>query len=150
MLVNDDFTPRDFVVAALKAEFGMGEERAYKVMIMAPVYQRDIAEGQSGDRPRPQIRLSADVHDRTGGVRGGMPAGRTPRAPLLPFPSTYSRCALVNAGKGFLPRKGGDRARLCPGLKLLACGSSLPGPYRPGLPVLPGLRARAFCSAGSS
>ena len=52
ILINDDYTPRDFVTAVLKAEFGMGEERAYKVMITAhkrgvcvvAVYQRDVAE----------------------------------------------------------------------------------------------------------
>jgi len=52
ILINDDYTPRDFVVAVLKAEFGMGEERAYKVMVTAhkrgvcvvAVYQRDVAE----------------------------------------------------------------------------------------------------------
>ena len=29
MLVNDDFTPREFVVAVLKAEFRMNEDQAY-------------------------------------------------------------------------------------------------------------------------
>ncbi len=28
MLVNDDFTPREFVVRVLKAEFRLGEEQA--------------------------------------------------------------------------------------------------------------------------
>ncbi len=52
ILINDDYTPRDFVTAVLKAEFCMGEDRAYKVMITAhkrgvcvvAVYQRDVAE----------------------------------------------------------------------------------------------------------
>ncbi|MEM8811687.1 MAG: ATP-dependent Clp protease adapter ClpS [Pseudomonadota bacterium] len=52
ILVNDDFTPRDFVVAVLKAVFGMGREQAYRVMYTAhskgtcvvAVYARDIAE----------------------------------------------------------------------------------------------------------
>ena len=52
ILVNDDFTPREFVVRVLKAEFGMSEDQAYKVMITAhrrgvcvvAVYARDIAE----------------------------------------------------------------------------------------------------------
>ena len=52
ILVNDDFTPREFVVIVLKAEFRMSEEQAYRVMITAhrrgvcvvAVYQRDIAE----------------------------------------------------------------------------------------------------------
>lgn len=52
ILVNDDFTPRDFVVRVLKAEFRMGEEQAAKVMLTAhqrgvcvvAVFARDIAE----------------------------------------------------------------------------------------------------------
>lgn len=52
ILVNDDFTPREFVVMVLKAEFRMGEDQAYRVMITAhrrgacvvAVYARDVAE----------------------------------------------------------------------------------------------------------
>ena len=52
ILLNDDYTPRDFVVMVLKAEFAMSAERAYKVMITAhrrgvcviAVYPRDVAE----------------------------------------------------------------------------------------------------------
>ena len=52
ILVNDDYTPREFVVMILKGEFRMTEEEAYKVMITAhrrgvcvvAVYARDIAE----------------------------------------------------------------------------------------------------------
>ena len=52
ILINDDFTPRGFVVRVLRAEFGMGEERARQVMSTAHqkgacvvgVYTREIAE----------------------------------------------------------------------------------------------------------
>ena len=52
LLLNDDYTPREFVVAVLKAVFKMGEDQAYRVMITAhrqgscvvAVYTRDIAE----------------------------------------------------------------------------------------------------------
>jgi ATP-dependent Clp protease adaptor protein ClpS len=52
ILLNDDFTPRDFVVLVLKQVFGMRPERAYGVMLTAhqkgccvvAVYTRDIAE----------------------------------------------------------------------------------------------------------
>jgi ATP-dependent Clp protease adaptor protein ClpS len=52
ILVNDDYTPREFVVTVLKAEFRMNEEQAYRVMITAhkrgvcvvAVYARDVAE----------------------------------------------------------------------------------------------------------
>ncbi len=52
ILVNDDFTPREFVVVVLKAVFGISEDQALRVMITAhqrgvcvvSVYPRDIAE----------------------------------------------------------------------------------------------------------
>lgn len=52
ILLNDDYTPREFVVRVLKAEFGMGESRAQRVMMTAhtrgvcvvAVYTKDVAE----------------------------------------------------------------------------------------------------------
>ncbi len=52
ILVNDDYTPREFVVMVLKAVFRMGEETGYRVMLTAHrmgtavvvVCARDIAE----------------------------------------------------------------------------------------------------------
>ncbi|HEV7251787.1 MAG TPA: ATP-dependent Clp protease adapter ClpS [Mesorhizobium sp.] len=52
ILVNDDFTPREFVVRVLKAEFRMSEDQAHKVMITAhrrgvcvvAVFTKDVAE----------------------------------------------------------------------------------------------------------
>ena len=52
ILVNDDFTPREFVVSVLKAEFRMTEDQAHKVMITAhrrgvcvvAVFTKDVAE----------------------------------------------------------------------------------------------------------
>ena len=52
ILVNDDYTPREFVVTVLKGEFRMSEDQAYKVMITAhrrgvcvvAVYTKDVAE----------------------------------------------------------------------------------------------------------
>jgi ATP-dependent Clp protease adaptor protein ClpS len=52
ILLNDDFTPREFVVTVLKAEFGVGEDLANKIMITAHrrgvcvvgVFQKDVAE----------------------------------------------------------------------------------------------------------
>ncbi len=52
ILLNDDYTPREFVVQVLKAVFRMGAERAYQVMVTAhrkgacviAVYTRDVAE----------------------------------------------------------------------------------------------------------
>jgi len=52
ILINDDFTPREFVTMVLKAEFRMTEDQAYKVMITAhklgacvvAVFTKDVAE----------------------------------------------------------------------------------------------------------
>jgi ATP-dependent Clp protease adaptor protein ClpS len=52
ILINDDFTPREFVISVLKAEFRMSEDQAYPVMMTAhrrgacvvAVYARDVAE----------------------------------------------------------------------------------------------------------
>ncbi|HEY4199754.1 MAG TPA: ATP-dependent Clp protease adapter ClpS [Devosiaceae bacterium] len=52
ILINDDYTPRDFVVRVLKAEFRMTEDQAHRVMITAhtkgacvvAVYTKEIAE----------------------------------------------------------------------------------------------------------
>jgi ATP-dependent Clp protease adaptor protein ClpS len=52
ILINDDFTPREFVTMILKAEFRMTEDQAYKVMITAhklgacvvAVFTKDVAE----------------------------------------------------------------------------------------------------------
>jgi ATP-dependent Clp protease adaptor protein ClpS len=52
ILLNDDFTPREFVVMVLKAVFRMNEDAAYNVMMTAhrkgacviAVYAKDVAE----------------------------------------------------------------------------------------------------------
>ena len=55
ILLNDDYTPREFVVTVLKAEFRMSEEQAHRVMMTAhrrgacvvAVFTRDIAEAKA-------------------------------------------------------------------------------------------------------
>jgi ATP-dependent Clp protease adaptor protein ClpS len=52
ILLNDDYTPREFVVMILKAEFRMNADQAYRVMMTAhrrgvcvvAVYTKDVAE----------------------------------------------------------------------------------------------------------
>ena len=52
ILLNDDFTPREFVVQVLKAVFRMNAEQAYQVMMTAhrkgacviAVFTRDVAD----------------------------------------------------------------------------------------------------------
>jgi ATP-dependent Clp protease adaptor protein ClpS len=52
ILLNDDYTPREFVVIVLKAVFRMNEDQAYNVMMTAhrrgacviAVYTKDVAD----------------------------------------------------------------------------------------------------------
>ena len=52
ILVNDDFTPREFVVRVLKAEFRLNADQAQRIMITAhqrgvcvvAVFTKDVAE----------------------------------------------------------------------------------------------------------
>lgn len=52
ILLNDDYTPREFVVLVLKAEFRVTEDQAYRIMMTAhqrgacvvTVYTREVAE----------------------------------------------------------------------------------------------------------
>jgi ATP-dependent Clp protease adaptor protein ClpS len=52
ILLNDDYTPREFVVEVLKAVFRMNESEAYRVMITAhqkgtcviAVFTKDVAD----------------------------------------------------------------------------------------------------------
>jgi ATP-dependent Clp protease adaptor protein ClpS len=55
ILVNDDYTPREFVVMVLKSVFRMSEDQAMRVMITAhrrgtcvvAVYTKDVAEAKA-------------------------------------------------------------------------------------------------------
>ena len=55
ILLNDDYTPREFVVMVLKAEFRMNEEHANQVMLTAhrrgvcvvAVFTKDVAESKA-------------------------------------------------------------------------------------------------------
>src|SRR3569833_4320902 len=55
ILVNDDYTPREFVVTVLKAEFRITEDQAHRVMITAhrrgvcvvAVYTKEVAEAKA-------------------------------------------------------------------------------------------------------
>jgi ATP-dependent Clp protease adaptor protein ClpS len=55
ILLNDDYTPREFVVKVLKAVFRMNEDQAMRVMMTAhrrgacvvAVYTRDVAESKA-------------------------------------------------------------------------------------------------------
>ena len=55
ILLNDDYTPREFVVGVLKAVFLMSEDQAHRVMMTAhrrgvcvvAVYIKDVAESKA-------------------------------------------------------------------------------------------------------
>ena len=55
ILVNDDFTPREFVVMVLKGEFRLSEDQALRVMMTAhqrgvcvvAVFTKDVAEAKA-------------------------------------------------------------------------------------------------------
>ena len=57
ILLNDDYTPRQFVVTVLKAVFRMSEEQANRVMMTAhqrgacvvAVFTRDVAESKASE-----------------------------------------------------------------------------------------------------
>ena len=55
LLLNDDYTPREFVVAVLRAVFRTSEDEAYNIMMTAhqkglcvvAVYTREVAEAKA-------------------------------------------------------------------------------------------------------
>lgn len=65
VLLNDDFTPMDFVVDVLKIFFNMDEEKATQIMLLVHtqgkatcgVYTRDVAETKAE-----QVTLFAQEH----------------------------------------------------------------------------------------
>ena len=79
ILLNDDYTPREFVVMVLKAEFRLSEDQAYRVMMTAhrlgvcvvAEFERDVAEIEGDARHRHGARQgpSPDLHHRAGGVK---------------------------------------------------------------------------------
>ena len=57
ILLNDDYTPREFVIAVLRAVFAMSEDQAYRVMMTAhqkgacvvAVFTKDVAETKASE-----------------------------------------------------------------------------------------------------
>jgi len=79
ILLNDDYTPREFVVLVLKAVFRMNADQARRVMITAhtkgvcviAVYTRDVAETKAKEATElgKSKGLSAVLHDGAGRIR---------------------------------------------------------------------------------
>ena len=59
ILLNDDFTPREFVITVLKMVFRMSKDQAYRIMMTAhrrgvcvvAVYTKDVAESKATRSP---------------------------------------------------------------------------------------------------
>ena len=57
ILLNDDYTPRDFVTTVLKAIFRVSDDQAYRIMMTAhrlgasvvAVYTKDVAETKASE-----------------------------------------------------------------------------------------------------
>ena len=60
ILLNDDYTPREFVVAVLKGVFRMNEDQAYRVMMTAhkrgvcvvAVFTKDVGKRRRPKEPK--------------------------------------------------------------------------------------------------
>jgi len=73
ILVNDDYTPREFVVVVLKGIFHMSEDQAFRVMITAhqkgvcvvAVYTREIAETKATEGTQAGERAGFPLHFTT-------------------------------------------------------------------------------------
>jgi len=73
ILLNDDYTPREFVVLVLKAVFRMNEDQSYRVMMTAhqkgacviAVYVRDVAETKAKEATEAS---AAGVGETCGGI----------------------------------------------------------------------------------
>src|SRR5262245_8327269 len=93
ILLNDDYTPREFVVTVLKGEFRMSEDQAYRVMMTAhrrgvcvvAVYTKDVAETKA-------------TRGTEAGRRKGYPPQFTPE-PEDSSPSACLRLPLRRAGR---------------------------------------------------
>jgi len=90
MLLNDDYTPRDFVVRVLKAEFGMTEAgasghvyrpypRALRGRGLHQGHRRD--QGDESDRCRPRPGLPAAIHHRARRIAEAPEAHRRNESP---------------------------------------------------------------------
>ena len=89
ILLNDDYTPREFVVMVLRAVFRMTTDQALGVMLTAhkrgvcvvAVYTREIAETKATQAIDMAAArgLPAHVHHRAGGVGTGSAGGVSPR-----------------------------------------------------------------------
>ena len=70
VLLNDDYTPREFVVTVLKAVFRMSEDQAYRVMMTAhkrgacvvAVYTKDVAETKAKEGTEAGRRLGYPLY----------------------------------------------------------------------------------------
>ncbi len=73
ILLNDDFTPREFVVIVLKGEFRLSADQAHRVMMTAhrlgvcvvSVFPRDIAETKAARATEAGARMGFPLRFET-------------------------------------------------------------------------------------
>ena len=104
ILLNDDYTPREFVVQVLKAVFRMNEDQAYQVMMTAhqkgacviAVYVRDVAETKAKE--------ATDL-----GKQNGFPLFFTTEPNNKPVGLQTPLCRAATIGSADNPRRAGLR-----------------------------------------
>src|ERR1700730_18513646 len=110
ILINDDYTPREFVIAVLMAVFHMSEDQAYRVMMTAhqrgacvvAAFTRDIAESKAtegtnaGRQAGHPLEFTTDPKDSGASPRREprpLHAGNAARFVLLDSAATRARRA---------------------------------------------------------
>ncbi len=66
ILVNDDYTPREFVVTVLKGVFRMSDDQAYRVMITAHRRGTCVVAGYTKDVAETKATVATDAGRRAG------------------------------------------------------------------------------------
>ena len=109
ILVNDDFTPREFVVMVLKAEFHMTEDQAYRVMMTAHRRGVCVVAVLRATLPRPRRRappkpaVSRAIHSFLPPSRRNRdPAGQCSREPET-LSTARNRRGQSPSGRGKIP-----------------------------------------------
>ena len=116
LMLNDDYTPMEFVVHVLERFFQKSREEATRIMLH--VHRRGVGrlrrlylrgrrdQGDAGDGPRPAEPASAAMHDREGMMPDGrsagsatIPAGRTGDAGMASASLSSTRQARPPSGR---------------------------------------------------
>src|ERR1700759_1929637 len=66
VLINDDYTPREFVVQGLKAVFRTTEDQAYRIMMTAPHGGAGVAATFTRDMAKSKAKEGTDMGRQKG------------------------------------------------------------------------------------